>query len=254
MNDLELIKRYSPIVGKAASKLHAKLPKHVQREDLECAGMRGLWDAILAQRRGDVADFEAYANLRIRGAMYDELRRADWATRNARREEKASGKRGVLVLLFESTEEFEHVLPTSRDVGAELDEVRALHRVMETLSKLPAREEKVLRKHFLEEQTQAEIAEELGVTAPRVNQVIRLGVARLRSLLGPAQPKNTSRQPRQEGYHLARLAVGESFFVETAESAYLRAYVSQYGRRHGKSFSVRKTPGSAVGHSVTRVS
>jgi RNA polymerase sigma factor FliA len=77
-----LIKRYLPLVKTVAGRLAMSLPSHVGVEDLYSAGLVGLLDAV---RRFDPADFsffEAYARVRIRGAIYDELRQLDWVPRS----------------------------------------------------------------------------------------------------------------------------------------------------------------------------
>ena len=63
-----------------------RLPHSVQIDDIIQAGMMGLLDA--ANRYDEIhgAQFETYATMRIRGAMLDELRAADWLPRSLRRD------------------------------------------------------------------------------------------------------------------------------------------------------------------------
>lgn len=63
-----------------------KLPYSVQIDDIIQAGMMGLLDAASRYDEFHGAQFETYATQRIRGAMLDELREADWLPRSLRRD------------------------------------------------------------------------------------------------------------------------------------------------------------------------
>jgi len=63
----------------------AKLPASVQVDDIIQAGLIGLMDAIERYESTHGTHFETYATQRIRGAMLDELRGADWLSRGTRR-------------------------------------------------------------------------------------------------------------------------------------------------------------------------
>jgi RNA polymerase sigma factor for flagellar operon FliA len=58
----------------------------VQIDDIIQAGMMGLLDAASRYDELHGAQFETYATQRIRGAMLDELRAADWLPRSLRRD------------------------------------------------------------------------------------------------------------------------------------------------------------------------
>ena len=79
------LKEYAPLVKRIAHFMMLKLPNSVQVDDIIQAGMIGLLDAASRYDELRGAQFETYASQRIRGAMLDELRDADWATRNVRR-------------------------------------------------------------------------------------------------------------------------------------------------------------------------
>jgi RNA polymerase sigma factor FliA len=73
------------LVKKMAYQLKAKLPSCVELDDLVQAGMIGLMDAIQRYEDNHGAQFETYASQRVRGAMLDELRGADWLPRGIRK-------------------------------------------------------------------------------------------------------------------------------------------------------------------------
>jgi RNA polymerase sigma factor FliA len=76
---------YAQLVKRLAYQLAARLPSSVQVDDLVQAGMMGLLDALNYYDESHGAQFETYATQRIRGAMLDELREADWVPRSVRK-------------------------------------------------------------------------------------------------------------------------------------------------------------------------
>jgi RNA polymerase sigma factor for flagellar operon FliA len=81
-----LMVSYAPLVKRLAYQMMSRLPASVEVEDLIQNGMMGLLDAINRFEEGLGAQFETYAVQRIRGAMLDGLREADWAPRSTRRD------------------------------------------------------------------------------------------------------------------------------------------------------------------------
>lgn len=83
----ELVLAYRPLVAKVVKTLPRDVRAYWDDEDLKSFGLLGLLDAI---ERWDpstaVARFETYAATRVRGAIYDELRRLDWLPRRLRRQ------------------------------------------------------------------------------------------------------------------------------------------------------------------------
>lgn len=75
---------YLPLVNFVASRLHAKLPAHVDKDDLVGDGLIGLIEAIDRFDPEAGTKFETFAQRRIEGAMLDGMRSADWAPRSLR--------------------------------------------------------------------------------------------------------------------------------------------------------------------------
>ena len=85
INDKEqCLIEFAPLVKRIAHFMMLKLPSSVQVDDLIQAGMIGLLDAASRYDELRGAQFETYASQRIRGAMLDELRGADWLPRSMR--------------------------------------------------------------------------------------------------------------------------------------------------------------------------
>ena len=84
----QLIIRYAPWVRFIALRMAAKLPAHIQAEDLISAGIIGLIDALDKFNPAREVQFKTYAQIRIQGAIKDELRSLDWASRSTRQKVK----------------------------------------------------------------------------------------------------------------------------------------------------------------------
>src|SRR5207247_9377486 len=90
----ELVQQYIPLVRNVVGRLAMTLPPHVDGEDLYSAGLGGLLNAIRQYDPTAGTAFETYARLRIRGAVFDELRRMAWVPRSVHT--KARKVQGVL--------------------------------------------------------------------------------------------------------------------------------------------------------------
>jgi RNA polymerase sigma factor for flagellar operon FliA len=83
-----MLKQYSPLVRRLAHQMIAKLPANVEIDDLIQVGMIGLTDAMSRFDNTQGVQFETFATQRIRGAMLDELRGADWMSRGNRKQQR----------------------------------------------------------------------------------------------------------------------------------------------------------------------
>ncbi len=81
----DLILQHLPQVRLIARKIHERLPATVALEDLLSAGIIGLIHAIDHFDPTQNVKLRTYAEFRIRGAILDSLRDADWAPRMKRR-------------------------------------------------------------------------------------------------------------------------------------------------------------------------
>src|ERR1051326_1424922 len=79
-----LVEDYQPLVLEVVYRFAQRLPRSVDRGDLETAGNFGLMRAISSFDPTRKVRFEIYAEMRIRGAILDELRARDWLPRLCR--------------------------------------------------------------------------------------------------------------------------------------------------------------------------
>jgi RNA polymerase sigma factor FliA len=80
----QLLLQYLPEVRYIARRIHERLPSHVSFGDLVQAGTLGLIDAVDRFDHERNVDLATYAKFRIRGAIMDSLRQADWSPRSLR--------------------------------------------------------------------------------------------------------------------------------------------------------------------------
>ena len=84
LEDEVLLKEYLPLIQRLAHRLVSRLPESVEVDDLINSGVIGLLDAVGKFDSGRNIQFKTYAEFRIRGAMLDDLRSQDWASRSLR--------------------------------------------------------------------------------------------------------------------------------------------------------------------------
>ncbi|MGI9659189.1 MAG: sigma-70 family RNA polymerase sigma factor [Gaiellaceae bacterium] len=84
-----LILSYAPMVRYLASRKVRELPVHCELEDLVSCGLLALVNSVDRFDPEKGATFEQYAWTRVSGAIVDELRRQDFASRSARRTGRA---------------------------------------------------------------------------------------------------------------------------------------------------------------------
>ncbi len=83
-----LIVHYVELVKIISGRLYGDYNHHVEYDDLVSYGILGLIDAIEKFDHKKNVKFETYANIRIRGAIIDQLRNLDWVPRSLRNKYK----------------------------------------------------------------------------------------------------------------------------------------------------------------------
>jgi RNA polymerase sigma factor for flagellar operon FliA len=208
--DEALVTENMPLVGHLVREMMQRLPSHVNRDDLVSAGMT----ALVLSARGFEAErgvpFARFAAIRIRGALLDELRSTDWASRSVRgrarevdtvrteltntlarspRPDELAGVMGVSVSELSSIDadvQRASVLSLqgfAPETGAALlpDAQRGPEQLIvdreqigflhDAVAELPERLGYVVRQYFFGQKQMSEIAAELGVTESRISQL-----------------------------------------------------------------------------------
>jgi len=87
-----LLLRHLPQVRFIARRIHCRLPQQVLLDDLVHAGILGLIDAVKKYDPAKKVELKHYAEFRIRGAILDSLRQADWSPRTLRNQARRFDK------------------------------------------------------------------------------------------------------------------------------------------------------------------
>ncbi|MGJ7921936.1 FliA/WhiG family RNA polymerase sigma factor [Neobacillus sp. LXY-4] len=111
----ESLTQYVPLVHKIVKKARRSLPHNIDEDELISFGMMGLLDAFRKYNQREDVKFETYATQRIRGEIYDGLRRNDPLSRTLRKKEKEVYK------AYEKLEQKFFRQPTVKEVSSFLN-------------------------------------------------------------------------------------------------------------------------------------
>src|SRR3954454_22721134 len=80
----QLIEQHLPLVNHVVLQVAVRFPRYVDRQELARAGGLGLVEAAGRFDESRGVPFDRFAARRIRGAILDSVRAADWAPRSVR--------------------------------------------------------------------------------------------------------------------------------------------------------------------------
>jgi RNA polymerase sigma factor for flagellar operon FliA len=206
----DMIRSHMPLVGHLVRDMLTRIPNHIHRDDLTSAGLHALVTAARGWDPDRGIPFHRFASTRIRGAILDELRSLDWATRSVRTKARATDttrqqltttlgrtptadelaqalgttttnlqqtdtdvQRATVLSLQGFTTSSADDLVTEKNPGPE---DMLLHReqigyLHHAIGSLPERLQTVITEYFLYERPMADIADDLGVTESRISQL-----------------------------------------------------------------------------------
>lgn len=111
----EVIEAHLPLVDHVVFQVAVHFPRHVDREELARAGALGLIEAAQRYDGSRGVPFERFAAQRIRGAILDAVRAADWAPRSLRRASRTLEAARQRLIAFHGRQ------PTADELAEELD-------------------------------------------------------------------------------------------------------------------------------------
>jgi len=115
-----------PLVSAIVSSMTASWPRHVERAELELAGVLGLVEAAGRFDPESGTPFDAFARRRIAGAVLDAVRRRDWAPRSVRAgERRADRAERTLASTLRRTPTMAEIADEAGMTVAELAELRS---------------------------------------------------------------------------------------------------------------------------------
>ncbi len=180
-----LIERYMPLARALARRIRVATPL-ADADDMVSAALLGLIDAVDRFEPGRGVPFEAYASLRIRGAIVDELRRVDERGRGA--DPEAKPRAVSLDGLVE--EEWQAFLAVSDEcLDEEFDREDLRGRVQVAIEGLPPRQREVLARYYADSLTLREAGARMGISEARACQLHGRAITNLRRALAVRLPR-----------------------------------------------------------------
>jgi RNA polymerase sigma factor for flagellar operon FliA len=215
----DIVRSYAPKIKISALRLKAKLPKHIELDELISAGTLGLIEALTNFDPEQGIKFETFADNRIRGAMLDELRKLDWFSRGLRQKIKKIEQ--TIRKVEQNTGSVPNSLELKEITGYSLDEINKVlvalqnqvclsldaiqenfvlpdnserfkepharvlikdlvNKIAKLIKELTDREKLVLSLYYVEELTMKEIAQVMEITEGRVSQLHSQALKKLR--------------------------------------------------------------------------
>lgn len=235
----DIVQAHMSLVGHLVREMLARVPAHVNRDDLMSAG----YAALVGAARGFDAErgvpFARFAAARVRGALLDELRGLDWASRSVRqRARRTDTARQELTAELGRTptvaEVAERLGCTVEDIESADDDVQRavvfslqgfatagaedivtepsagpeellirrerLGYLRHAVDALPERLRAVVLSYYFDERPMAQIALDLGVTESRVSQLRAEALGLMRDGLNThLNPALAAQAPAKEG-------------------------------------------------------
>ncbi len=250
----------------AVAEVASRVPRHVSRSDLVSAGMIGLAQAARSYDASRGIAFDRYASQRIRGALLDELRSRDWASRTVRVKARAvtaatdqltaclgraptkaeiAERAGIdvravddladdvhraVVLNYDSlmdSGDGEGLLPSDHMTPeATLLERERTAYLIDAVAALPERLRRVIVGYFFEELPMLVLADELGVSESRISQMRAEALALMKDGMNSQLEPDLVIEQRPEGRVAKRKA---AYYSNVSASSDFRSRLDSGG-------------------------
>jgi len=189
-----VVRHYLPLVTLHANKMKNSVPCDLDRGDLMQAGALGLIRAVELFDPSRQLKFETYAGYRVRGAMLDWIRnRSDWFPRGVRHDHP-----DVVMLSYDAVGQANGY---NKGSGSMIDMLECLsyedtgiitsQRVVDlrlAMVQLPRQMRMMVRLHWFDGLTMAEVGKAMGVSDSWVSRVLIAAKTSLKKMLEEVQP------------------------------------------------------------------
>lgn len=198
----EMVAQYMPYAASIASRVYQTLSTVVEYDEVLCSARLGLLEAAKRYDESMGVDFKTFAYYRVKGAIYDGLRKAGWiprtlyaklkfeeaandylqfmsqyadsrSTEPAEEEaaETVNSLASIYIISLDSQEDIDVEDPNaaSLEKSTEFRQVR-LH-MREAINSLPPVEKKLIKMYYFQNKTLEEVGEELNLSKSWVSRL-----------------------------------------------------------------------------------
>ena len=191
----ELIAEYMPYAASIASRVYQSLSKVVEYDEVLSSARLGLLEASKRYNKGMGVDFKTFAYYRIKGAIYDGLRKAGWIPRTLYAKlkfeeaandylqfmsdhadsrlmdtadeeiaETVNSLASIYIISFDAQDDFD-VEDTSTPCLEQSAEFRQVRKYMrDAINDLPPTEKKLVKMYYFQNKTLEEVGRELNMS------------------------------------------------------------------------------------------
>ncbi len=191
----ELINQYMPYAASIASRVCQTLSSAVDYEDVLCNARLGLLEAAKRFDFKEEVDFRTFAYYRIKGAIYDGLRRSGWLPRtlyaklkfeeasneylqykssNATKSadyhaedeavETVNSLASIYIISMDASDEFEIADDSLEDIEKRSEFLEIRTHMRQAIGTLPEKEKQLVKMYYFQNKTLEEIGERLGLS------------------------------------------------------------------------------------------
>ena len=191
----ELINQYMPYASSIASRVCQTLSSAVDYEDVLCNARLGLLEAAKRYNVDENVDFRTFAYYRIKGAIYDGLRRSGWLPRTLYAKlkfEEASNEylqyksssatksvdyhaedeavdtvnslASIYIISMDASDEFEIADESSAEFEKKSEFLEIRNHMRKAIGTLPEKEKQLVKMYYFQNKTLEEIGERLNLS------------------------------------------------------------------------------------------
>lgn len=193
-----LVEQYFPYASSIAAKLARSMPSEVDFDDILCNARLGLLEAAKRYDAKYGVDFKTFSYYRIKGAIYDGLRKTGWIPRSlyskikfeqaaneylaanehnqdsrfdfykkelAEIHDSINSVASIYVMSLDSMDEFEvEDTEANKEIEQRAEFQKVKDKVCDAIEGLPDKERKLIKMYYFQNKTMEEIGEQLSLS------------------------------------------------------------------------------------------
>ena len=192
----EIVKQYLPYATSIASRVAKSISSSVDFDDLLCNARVGLLEAAKRYDASQQVDFKTFAYYRIKGAIYDGLRKSGWVPRTLyskikfeeaandylRQQSETGGEvvwqgddeeriydivnniASIYVMSIDANEDFDIEDPSHENIETKAEFHQVRNYMRKAINSLPYKEKQLVKMYYFQNKTLEEAGERLGLS------------------------------------------------------------------------------------------